>query len=222
MLNFIKSCEQLDFFFNYRFSILLPYAKWKAVGYFFNCYSYVHAVFDPAALSILTFLTFYVHHTLQEVYWNLKEKGKNPRVSEELSLDLTITPSGLRIAEELSRHNLLHYIDKTKNGRGIKSSQPAILHPQNQETFFSCISTQLLGWLSQIHIRVYRRNTACKDCAKGDEQPACQWNPWSVEPHWQKSQKRPVEADQWGRQKAAEWMYIWWQYDDIYYSHYGD
>ena len=23
-----------------------------------------------------------------------------------------------------------------------------------------------------------------------------------------KSQKRPVEADQWGRQKAAEWMYI--------------
>ena len=38
--------------------------------------------------------------------------------------------------------------------------------------------------------------------------PACQWNPGSVEPYWQNSQKRPVEANQWGRQKAAEWVYI--------------
>ena len=66
------------------------------------------------------------------------------------------------------------------------------------------------SWVTvSIHIRVYQRNAARKDCVKGDEQPACQRNHGSVEAYWQKKvRKKPVEAYQTGRQKTAEWMYF--------------
>ena len=75
------------------------------------------------------------------------------------------------------------------------------------DIYFTHFNTASWVTLSSPHKGVPEKCRLQSLC-EGGWTTACQWNHGSVEPYWQKSQKRPVEADQWGRQKAAEWMYI--------------